>query len=80
MTGDVAWGGNWFFLTHDTPHPLTMAEIPALTNAAETVMRALAAAGITGDGGAPIDHVEFFGPPAAPDAHSRNFVLCPGGA
>jgi len=80
VTGDVAWGGNWFFLTHDTPHPLTMAEIPALTVAADAVMKALAAAGITGDGGAPIDHIEFFGPPVAPDAHGRNFVLCPGGA
>ncbi len=80
VTGDVAWGGNWFFLTHDAPHPLTMAEVPALTSAADAVMRALAAAGITGEGGEPIDHIEFFGPASAPDAHGRNFVLCPGGA
>jgi len=80
VVGDVAWGGNWFFLVSRAPHALTMAEIPSLTRAAEATMRALEAAGVTGAGGAKIDHVEFFGPPADPQADSRNFVLCPGGA
>jgi 4-hydroxyproline epimerase len=78
VRGDVAWGGNWFFLVERHPVDVVPANIPALTAFAEAVMVALAAQGITGDGGAPIDHVELFAPSAAAD--SRNFVLCPGKA
>jgi len=80
VTGDVAWGGNWFFLSSNAPCALTLANISELTRCAETTRMALARATITGANGAEIDHVEFFGPPAASSAHSRNFVLCPGGA
>ena len=80
ISGDVAWGGNWFFLTDAAPVPLERGNIPALADGAWAVRRALAASGITGAGGAEIDHVEFFGPSPAPGADSRNFVLCPGGA
>ncbi|MFM8799115.1 MAG: proline racemase family protein [Tagaea sp.] len=80
VVGDVAWGGNWFFLVGRAPHALVMAEIPALTRAAEAVSEALARAGIAAPDGSKIDHIEFFGPPKAADAQSRNFVLCPGGA
>jgi 4-hydroxyproline epimerase len=83
VTGDVAWGGNWFFLTGIGQLgglPLTRDEAGALTAATLRIRAALAAAGITGDGGAEIDHVEVFGPPSGPWANSRNFVLCPGGA
>ncbi len=83
VTGDVAWGGNWFFLTGIGQLgglPLTRDEVGALTAATLRIRTALAAAGITGDGGAEIDHVEVFGPPSGPWANSRNFVLCPGGA
>jgi 4-hydroxyproline epimerase len=78
VTGDVAWGGNWFFLTENTPCPVEARNIGRLTAAATAMTDALAAAGITGNG-ARIDHVEIFGP-AAPGANSRSFVLCPGGA
>jgi 4-hydroxyproline epimerase len=83
VTGDVAYGGNWFFLTGIGQLgglPLTRDEVGALTAATLRIRLALAAAGITGDGGAEIDHVEVFGPPSGPWANSRNFVLCPGGA
>jgi 4-hydroxyproline epimerase len=80
VEGDIAWGGNWFFLANRTPYPLVMSEIPSLTRAAEAVSRTLGALGIFGADGAPIDHIEFFGPPLTPEGHSRNFVLCPGGA
>ena len=60
--------------------PLARDEIAALTAATLRIREALAAAGITGEGGAEIDHVEVFGPPSGPWADSRNFVLCPGGA
>ena len=79
VEGDIGWGGNWFFLVGRSPAPLVMSQIPALTRAAEAVSRALATQGITGVDGAPIDHIEFFGPPSAPTANSRNFVLCSGG-
>ncbi len=80
VTGDVAWGGNWFFLSREAPLPLAMENIPALTEAAMQVRLALAQAGIAGDDGSEIDHIEFFGPPVSADAGSRNFTLCPGGA
>ena len=80
ITGDVAYGGNWFFLAQTTPYPLEMKNINALTQAAQAVSDALAEHGITGTHGEPVDHIEFFGPPVAADAHSRNYVLCSGGA
>lgn len=80
IVGDVAWGGNWFFLVEGAPHALELSRAPALTRAAEAVSKALARDGVTGADGAPIDHIEFFGPPATPTGDSRNFVLCSGGA
>ena len=79
VTGDVAWGGNWFFLA-DAPTglDLDLAQAPALTNATARMLAALRDAGVTGRGGEPVDHVELFGPPRRRDADSRNFVLCPG--
>lgn len=78
VRGDVAWGGNWFFLVERHSFDLAPANIPALTAFADAVMAALAAQGVTGTGGAPIDHVELFAP--SDTADSRNFVLCPGKA
>jgi 4-hydroxyproline epimerase len=80
VVGDVAWGGNWFFLVEQSPFPVTGNNIRRLTDAAEKIRRELARRGITGARNEVIDHVEFFGPPQSSDAHSRNFVICPGGA
>ncbi len=80
VSGDVAWGGNWFFLTEAAPCDLIPANVAELTRAATAIREALAAEGITGKDGAPIDHVEIFAPPKSGQANSRNFVLCPGGA
>jgi 4-hydroxyproline epimerase len=80
VAGDVAWGGNWFFLTDAAPCPLMIGNVPELSEAARAIRRATTAQGITGAGGAEIDHVEMSGPARSPDADSRNFVLCPGGA
>jgi 4-hydroxyproline epimerase len=79
VTGDVAWGGNWFFLTEQTPAPLALPHVAALTRFTLAVQHALAAHGITGDDGGAIDHVEITAPGGA-DVQARNFVLCPGGA
>lgn len=79
VTGDVAWGGNWFFLTEDAPCRLDRDGIPRLAAAARAIRDALAAAGVTGADGAEIDHVEFV-EPGRDGADARNFVLCPGDA
>jgi proline racemase len=79
VTGDIAWGGNWFFLAHGTPCPLLPANLPELTASARKVRDALVERGLTGPEGEEIDHIKFFGPPEGSDAHGRNFVLCPGG-
>ncbi len=80
VTGDIAWGGNWFFLVEKSPSPLQPANIRRLSDAAALIKQALQRQGITGADGAEIDHIEFFGPPVSESAHSRNFVYCPGGA
>jgi proline racemase len=77
VTGDVAWGGNWFFLTELPEPPLERGRLADLLDVSRRILRALAAAGIEGADGSPVDHVELFGPPTRPDADSRNFVLCP---
>jgi len=78
VTGDVAWGGNWFFLTQLPAPALELGNAALLTETTSRIKDALRAHGVTGRDGALIDHVELFGPPQRPDADSRNFVLCPG--
>jgi 4-hydroxyproline epimerase len=78
--GDVAWGGNWFFLVEDHNQRIALDNVEALSELTWRVRQALPGRGIAGDAGAEIDHIEFFGPPEHPGAHSRNFVLCPGKA
>src|SRR4029450_10174086 len=77
-TGDVAWGGNWFFLTELRAPALELTNAPLLTGITTQIKDALRAHGVTGREGAEIDPVELSGPPQRPDADSRNFVLCPG--
>ncbi|MGL4555656.1 MAG: proline racemase family protein [Gemmataceae bacterium] len=80
LRGDIAWGGNWFFLVNDHGLPLQTHNIDDLLHVSRAVKRALVRDGITGADGAEIDHIELTGPPADPANHGRNFVLCPGGA
>ena len=75
VVGDIAWGGNWFFLTYDCPLPLHLANLDGLTDYAWAIRQAVNASGYP-----EVDHVELFGPPEASDADARNFVLCPGKA
>ncbi|HEX7961728.1 MAG TPA: 4-hydroxyproline epimerase [Terriglobales bacterium] len=80
VTGDVAWGGNWFFLVKEHAMELSLKNIEALTDFTWAIRQALQRAGITGEGGAEIDHIELFGASDQPDVDSKNFVLCPGKA
>jgi 4-hydroxyproline epimerase len=80
VSGDIAWGGNWFFLIEKHGMALTLSNVEPLTDFCRAVKAALAAHGMSGDGGAEIDHIELYGPPSGAHADSRNFVLCPGNA
>ena len=80
VTGDVAWGGNWFFLVNNHDHDLTLSNIDTLTAYTWSIREALADAGITGSDGHEIDHVELFVPSKIAGVDSKNFVLCPGKA
>jgi len=78
VTGDVAWGGNWFYLVEDHGKELSLQHAGHLIEFTWEIRKALAAAGIVGPDKAEIDHIELFGHPESGDAHSTNFVLCPG--
>jgi len=80
IKGDIAWGGNWFFLTRDIPMPLLTENTRQLTDYAQKIRSHLDAHGVTGANDGLIDHIELMSPPESSDAHGRNFVLCPGGA
>ncbi len=73
VTGDVAWGGNWFFLTDARGMDLTVANVDQLTRAAQAIRQAVNSAGFP-----EVDHIELFGPADRAGANSRSFVLCPG--
>ena len=72
VTGDVAWGGNWFFLISEHDQVIDLAHVDALTDFSSRVRDAIQA-----QGHPLVDHVELFGAAKQPGAHSRNFVLCP---
>jgi 4-hydroxyproline epimerase len=80
VQGDVAWGGNWFFLVREHHLELTLKNVEALTSFTWAIRHALSARGIAGKGGAEIDHVELYAPSPLPGVNSKNFVLCPGKA
>jgi len=79
VCGDIAWGGNWFYLVEGFGPELSPGNIPGLSEFALAVMNALEVAGIAGEDGSRIDHVEVFGRPPDKGSDSRNFVMCPGG-
>ena len=78
VTGDIAWGGNWFFLVSDHGMDISFANIDRLTEFTWAIRQQLEKQGITGRDKQEIDHIELFGPPQVPEADSKNFVLCPG--
>jgi 4-hydroxyproline epimerase len=80
VNGDVAWGGNWFYLVRGDKAELALKNIEELTNLTWAIRQALRENGITGTGGQEIDHIELFGPSQMPGVDSKNFVLCPGKA
>jgi 4-hydroxyproline epimerase len=75
MTGDVAWGGNWFYLISNHRQELTLANVETLSRVTGQIRKTINASGFP-----EVNHIELFGPPLTASAQSRNFVLCPGGA
>src|SRR5438552_3926069 len=75
VTGDVAWGGNWFFLVSDHREDVSGRNVERLTGVTWRIRQALEANGVTGANGGLIDHIELFGPPANPANHRRSFLL-----
>jgi 4-hydroxyproline epimerase len=79
LRGDIAWGGNWFFITRVPGMALDAGRLEELMRVTSDIRRALAAAGVTGADGADIDHVELTAEPTDGATDARCFVLCPGG-
>ena len=77
VTGDVAYGGNWFFIVDQSPIPVEPGNIKKLTEAAIAIREATIVEGITGEEERLIDHVILQDGSTKPGVHSRNFVLCP---
>jgi 4-hydroxyproline epimerase len=80
VTGDVAYGGNWFFLVDAHDRELAIGKAASLISFTRAIRAALARDGVTGRDGAEIDHIELYGAPSRKDYDCRNFVLCPGNA
>lgn len=78
VTGDVAWGGNWFFLVDAGDMNLGLDNVESLLDFSRAIRRALVAHDVTGPNGEEVDHIELFGAPSDASLDSRNFVLCPG--
>ncbi len=80
IVGDVAYGGNWFFLVKTSVGMISPERIDELSALTWAIRQALEGAGIAGEAGAEIDHIELFSDSPEPGVDSRNFVLCPGKA
>lgn len=78
VKGDIAWGGNWFFLTDAIGLDVTLSNLGNLMDRSNAIRAAIIKADLKGEDGGEIDHIELFSPPKDKSAHSRNFVLCPG--
>lgn len=78
--GDIAWGGNGFFICEDHGEAIELGNLQALNQLACSIHRALARDGLSTVNSYPVDHVELIGAPRDPRNHGRSFVYCPGGA
>lgn len=80
LKGDVAWGGNWFFLVNEHNQNIASENVDELTQFSLKIKKALSDSGITGEAGAEIDHIELFAKSEDDNVDSKSFVLCPGAA
>ena len=80
IRGDIAWGGNWFFLVSEHGQDIQASNVKQLTQVTMQIKQALVAANITGENNSEIDHIELFADSDDTQVDSKNFVLCPGSA
>lgn len=77
VTGDIAWGGNWFFICENHGLALDLSNVDDLTNFAWEIRGKVNLLPIeTAD---LVDHIELVGE-SKNGANAKNFVLCPGKA
>ena len=79
VIGDIAWGGNWFFLVKNSPEELSADNTDHLLRVTKQIRAALKHQDVRGPNQEEIDHIELYGPAMDPANQSKNFVLCPGG-
>ncbi|MEZ6194135.1 MAG: proline racemase family protein [Planctomycetota bacterium] len=79
VVGDIAWGGNWFYLVHTHDQRVGSDRLAELAAFSRDVEASLRREGVATPDGLLLDHVEVFGEPTRADADSKNYVLCPGG-
>ena len=79
VVGDIAWGGNWFFITHHDSIPLELSRAGELTRLTQAIQDAIDTLDVDTPFGAEVDHIEISAHPTREDADCRNFVLCSGG-
>lgn len=80
VRGDVAYGGNWFFIVHEPKFEISMDRSSLLADTCRQIARSMEEHGIVGEKGASVNHIELESTVTSDGCDSRNFVLCPGGA
>lgn len=80
VSGDIAYGGNWFFIVDESPTPVIPSNLRNLTETAIKIRHAIQEKQLTGTDGGILDHIVLYGPALTENGHSRNFVLCPDNA
>ena len=79
VTGDVAYGGNVFFLA-TSPDVDLGQPLDALHVVAQAIQQACSESAAERPLLGKVNHIELMGEPTNSNAHARNFVLCPSGA
>jgi len=78
VTGDIAWGGNWFFMAHLDRYEIALSNLTELLAVTQAIRSALLETGLMPTDERESIHIELYGAPTRDDADSKNFVLCPG--
>ena len=77
--GDIAWGGNWFFLVSGHGLLLRIENRSELLAVSTAIRAALVASGITGKDKGLIDHIELCGPASDPKQFGPQLCALSGG-
>lgn len=78
LHGEVAWGGNWFFLVRDSSLEPSLEKIKQLTDCTGAIRKALCEPGTTETRNQKIDHIALFGQSDPPRSTTRTSCFVPG--